>query len=455
MVPTLFFSAALYRLSHLSHLLGVPPSPVHPNTHPQVGLLARSLPSCDSLASYLRFHRLGAMVPPQESSLSNNARISLNWKCTDIDGEFSVPIDWEALRLYALTVKRQRDRSQNLTCGLSREYNIGGLHAVRRIDFSDGCRWVARLQLQKPTPESCQRLLQEVNTMAVVRSQSRIPLPTVFAYQANCYHAVGVAFMLMEFIPGNTAMDSFGGWDKHKGKMPSRFEKKLHAALADIQVQLSSIRFPKIGAIECVNGRYQVGPIPGLGGPFDSAADYFTAWAKKAKFPYNEKVIQERTPTDLAPGVISSIRQFPAKLTQLAQRIPFHEDPFPLIHTDLYISNVIIDSECNVLSVIDWENAIVAPWEVVEFTKELSIVPPAMDGPLYRQTSETMAMEAARKEYINWVRKAERSRQADEKVSEVLSDHNMQSLAHAIWLYVDGRIGFYCRVLDDLANSLE
>ena len=143
--------------------------------------------------------------------MSDNGGICLNWKFTNIDANFSVPVDWEALRHYALAVKRQRDGTQHLVCELSGEFNSGGLHAVRRIDFSDGCRWLARLQREGPTPESCQRLLHEVHTMAVVRAISAIPVPEAFSYEASCDHAVGVAFMLVEFIPGDTATDSFGG----------------------------------------------------------------------------------------------------------------------------------------------------------------------------------------------------------------------------------------------------
>jgi hypothetical protein len=50
-----------------------------------------------------------------------------------------------------------------------------------------------------------------------------------------------------------------------------------------------------------------------------------------------------------------------------------------------YCSNIIIDTDYNVLSVIDWENALVGPWELVEFNKQLSICPsrhgwPAVQG---------------------------------------------------------------------------
>lgn len=100
------------------------------------------------------------------------------------------------------------------------------------------------------------------------------------------------------------------------------------------------------------------------------------------------------------------------------------------------------------LSVIDWEDAIVGPWELVEFDKELSVVPPRMDGPLYKDSEASVAKRLARAEYVGLVREAERDRGLDSKLSRVLSDDAVQSFAHAFWRYADGRIGLYDRVLE-------
>ena len=77
-----------------------------------------------------------------------------------------------------------------------------------------------------------------------------------------------------------------------------------------------------------------------------------------------------------------------------------------------------------------------------------------MNGPLYRQTEQTMAMLEARKRYVHFVREAEEVRHTDANLSEALKDHGMQNLAHAVWLYLVGRSGFYCKVLDDLESRL-
>lgn len=71
---------------------------------------------------------------------------------------------------------------------------------------------------------------------------------------------------------------------------------------------MTSIRFPKIGMISLrVNGSYDIDPIPGLGGPFESAQDYFIAWADNAKFPMGEIVIRSQLPPYMADEIILSI----------------------------------------------------------------------------------------------------------------------------------------------------
>jgi aminoglycoside phosphotransferase (APT) family kinase protein len=70
--------------------------------------------------------------------------------------------------------------------------------------------------------------------MAVVRERSNISVPEIFAYEADYNNAVGVPFIIMEFIPGNTVIDSFGRHYIYKGKTPPQFKAKFHAKIADI-----------------------------------------------------------------------------------------------------------------------------------------------------------------------------------------------------------------------------
>ncbi|KAI5464388.1 hypothetical protein BGZ63DRAFT_451628 [Mariannaea sp. PMI_226] len=372
----------------------------------------------------------------------------LNWKNTDISKDRCLPIiNWDALQDYAISLRPAPCDNEPPTCSLLPQYNMGGLHIIRILQFNDGARWVARIQLHSGSDESAKRLLHEVHTLSVIREHGRVPV-----------QRFGVAFTLMEFIPGDSAMESFGGWHAHRGKIPLQYKSKFYHQVAQMQTDLASIRFPMIGRItQRSNGSFAIDAIPGIGGPFSTAADYLEAWVQNAKFPMPEKALRSMLPPDLADELNSSIQQFPAKLAALVRLIPLKDGPFPLYHPDLFHSNIIIDSDYNVLSIIDWENTCTVPWEVVQFPMFLASTPPPMDPPWnYDDDGEPINQEIRerwkeQKDYLQSVMEAEERRKLDPMLSSTLANRDVQNLAGAIKLYLDpGKIGYYCKVLDCL-----
>lgn len=218
---------------------------------------------------------------------------------------------------------------------------------------------------------------------------------------------------------------------------------------------MSSIRFPKIGMItKRDDGSYDVDAIPGLGGPFETAAEYFAAWINHAKFPLSDIFIRSTLPPDLQDEIIASIRDFPQRLKDSLKYLN-SPGPFPLAHPDLWHSNVIIDEDYNVLSIIDWENAGTVPWEAVQFPLFLFTVPPPMDAPWNYDSEgvpvseDTRKLWDERKTYVQSVSEAEEESGSDHRLSAVLASGDLQNVATALKFYVDnGKIGYYCRVLD-------
>lgn len=84
---------------------------------------------------------------------------------------------------------------------------------VRVIEFGDGTRWVARLQLPRLSDsETFEDVLEfkatcEYNTMLLVLQESDIPTPKVHAFEARNHSDVGASFMLMDCLAGNVGMD--------------------------------------------------------------------------------------------------------------------------------------------------------------------------------------------------------------------------------------------------------
>lgn len=223
---------------------------------------------------------------------------------------------------------------------------------------------------------------------------------------------------------------------------------------------MTSLRFSKIGMItQYEDGSFGIDPIPGLGGLFDTAIEYLEAWADTARFPLSESTIRRTLPSDsdLADEIVISIRDFPARLKEEIRKLTLADGPFPLHHPDFRHSNVIVDEEYRVLSVIDWENASTLPWELVDFSSFLHTVPRAIDAPWNYDAQgnpvdkKTRQRWAEREGYIKSVAEAEAEGNRDKKLSATLASSEIQNLASAVRLNHDpGKVGFYCRIFDQI-----
>ncbi|CAG8900548.1 unnamed protein product [Penicillium egyptiacum] len=154
--------------------------------------------------------------------------------------------------------------------------------------------------------------------------------------------------------------------------------------------------------------------------------------------------------------VVKSTAGFPPRIKE--QRFDTtvrNEGPFPLRHTDSLHSNVIVDTEFNVLSIIDWEHAGTVPWERLEFPRFLYRLPPAFDFP-WRYgadgkplADDTRKVWGEREEYMRSVAESEKERGYDDGLSSILGSIYYQNLSSCYSLYEDGKLSIYCRALDD------
>ncbi|KAI9748499.1 MAG: hypothetical protein M4579_007206 [Chaenotheca gracillima] len=359
-------------------------------------------------------------------------------------------MDWEALREHGTRL------NQGQHCTLLPDMAMGGRHMVRILSFDDGTRWVARLRLPSrhaDKPDSYLLLRLEADCLRCVKERTVIPVPTVFDCSAG--GEIGAPLILMECLPGNVGMNLNFNF------IPDRHKAPFFEEMAQIQTDMSSLLFPKIGCIERLeDGTYEVGPIPGFGGPFDTATDYLKAWAMKTKYAHSAARIKEAC-GDIGDEVIASTEAFPGKLQDLAARICAtgrDHGPFPLCHVDFGHNNIVVDDEYKVLGVIDWEEAFAAPWETIDFPLTLRQVPVKMDAPgNYDEhglhVDEGMRKRRGdRKDYIAAVRRAEARRGLPSTLSDVLADDAGQDVASALFYFADGKMGLYSKVLDRFAK---
>ena len=138
-------------------------------------------------------------------------------------------IDWNALCQFASKLNNGKH------CAVDPQWNVGGTHLVRIINFQDGSKWIARLRRTPLTDmsEDVQSGLvqREVDCLQLVKERTTIPVPTVFGYKASARNEVGAPFMLMECLSGNIVTDL-----NNDHRVPAQHKSSFYAEMARIQV---------------------------------------------------------------------------------------------------------------------------------------------------------------------------------------------------------------------------
>lgn len=217
---------------------------------------------------------------------------------------------------------------------------------------------------------------------------------------------------------------------------------------------MTALRFPKIGTIvRNQEGKYDIGPLPVIGGPFDSATSFFEAWAAHTKFPLEEDRILELMKGGPAQRVLAAINDFPSRVMAAASQI-LHSNhgPFPLCHADFLHSNIVVDDSFQVLGIIDWEGACTLPLQLVTFPGFLNAMPILFDSPdNYDEAGQPVDSHQRqrwedRTDYVQMVKSAEHK---DDVLSRCLGDEKSLALAYSMKAYESGKLGFYDEVISD------
>lgn len=129
-----------------------------------------------------------------KSTIANRLRIKLPERTTWAEDH----LNFEALKHVATT----RITGNHGNCMTVEPAAKGGFHHIALLTFEDGWKCVGRFPHKKDQPLGMNE--SEVATMRYVKSQTTIPVPQVYFVNHNHDNEFGVAFMLMEHIPGTT-----------------------------------------------------------------------------------------------------------------------------------------------------------------------------------------------------------------------------------------------------------
>lgn len=143
---------------------------------------------------------------------------------------FLLSVDWQELLNYAATVRN------GMKCILLSHIGLGHNHMVRVIRFMDDVQWAARLRLPSLKDGTFSDIAKsmecEASTIALVRQNTGVPVPEVYAFESDSNCSVKAPFMLMKCLDGNVAMDL--GME-----VPAEHQQDFFKGLAEIQVSKS------------------------------------------------------------------------------------------------------------------------------------------------------------------------------------------------------------------------
>ncbi|OHE98388.1 hypothetical protein CORC01_06384 [Colletotrichum orchidophilum] len=355
------------------------------------------------------------------------------------------------------------DANRSLECVALDQIASGLNNMVRQLEFPDKTRWAARIPIIRSQPHSSYstKLHNEIATMQFIQENSSLPVPQVFTYDTDANNAANTAYMLIEVLPGIVAIDALGGHKVHGGVIPMRYRQTFYRSVAKCHIQITSIRLPKIGTIiRSEDGGYESGPIPGIGGPFDTAAAFFEAWADKVEFKRDKETItqmMQRGPIS-AEKMIQIIDEFPSQIKGMAEQLASDNDgPFPLCHDDFLHSNIMVDeASFNVTGVIDWEGACTVPWGLVAFPEFIQVMPRSFDLPQHYDQDGQPVEESVREKWLerqNYVEMVKSAEGEDNLLSACLSSNLSQALAYTCGAFTNGKLGFYDRVIAELKEG--
>lgn len=265
-------------------------------------------------------------------------------------------INVDELRAVASAARGEMECNLSLAAG---QALMGGMHVHFPVEFSDGVVWLARIPRHTNFRSFSDRLSDELllSECATLKwlEQVKIPAPKLggFGLKGDPANPVGVAFMLIERLPGRP----FDGTSATEGQ-----RKKVYGQLSDVLACLSNHPFDRIGSLTLASdGSLLLGPVVGdrTGtlsrlGPFRDATIYYVTWAEEymrlitdgqlfGKFPVTAYLIFKHL-----RNLAASRGVCPDGPSQL------DSGPFFLKHTDGKGDHIMVDDDFNVTGIIDW-----------------------------------------------------------------------------------------------------
>lgn len=218
-----------------------------------------------------------------------------------------------------------------------------------KVKFADGVQWMLKVpaigtpdQFDKSDAEA---LRSEALTMIMLRRETTIPIPEVFAYDNTCKNKLKVPFILMEFIDGRRLIDVWHDRESPKEVVQARRTRCLQDIAAAYH-QLGKYTFNEDGPLRFDDQDRLIGVVPVKEDPFSGLKAAFTyhldRWGKDEFILQNELLKLLRMFADWTPESIAG-------------------KSFVMTHPNRNIFNFIVSDDGSVRAILDWHSTLARP----------------------------------------------------------------------------------------------
>ncbi|KAG8673685.1 hypothetical protein FPOAC2_07142 [Fusarium poae] len=280
-------------------------------------------------------------------------------------------------------------------CRVSEPFSAGQYSVCFELVAEDDSLIIARVRLPRHPAASSNmteedeqyQVTCELATMRLLAQRlPQLKIPSVYAYEGpGSQRALefGAPYMLIQGFYGNALQDLV--YDHATGCVSTGFyalsaaeQEQLITQWTAVQAMLATVTSSQIGSIcdvtesgEPVIGRISSAAMNNMfpQGPFQNAAEYFTALAMGVLRESSEYDGIQEQPELLTLGAIVFL--------DIVRNTPLFEShgPYHLNHMDLHVGNILVDDDLNFMAIIDWEFAQTAPWQVTSYPRLFQLRP--------------------------------------------------------------------------------
>ncbi|EHK41764.1 hypothetical protein TRIATDRAFT_32148, partial [Trichoderma atroviride IMI 206040] len=293
---------------------------------------------------------------------------------------------------------------------------MGNANYHARIRFQDGSpSWLLRVPrvtgfaVSLPIPLADYLIASEYATLKFLETTA-VPAPRAFDYGVcsnGTDHGVGVAFLLMEELPGRPWIGQ-----GVSGPTATDDEKaRIWSDLAEILAELEHYPFPKAGSLCYQSCNIQVSAVASdrfvvltPHGPFDNSTAYYTAFAEQYLALIADGQLYTEFPID-AYLVYRFLKDNVSQLVEHGGEAKPLEDFF-LKHVDDKGDHLLVDDDLHITGIIDWQMARVVPRREAFGPSLVTADMNALCGGKVSLSADDVAlMDALRQKGLSWMTK--------------------------------------------------